>query len=265
LTEQLEIPVPAVGAPGRVGTLPDSDSQRQIAMLSARVEELEAEKEAAESFAAVAAHELMAPLVMTEARVALAREHLDPDVQADTVRTLDELARDAASSRRLVEALLEEARWSDRPLQRVRIELDAVVTDCLLMLAPEIRARGARVDVEPLPEVRGNPDLIRALVTNLLVNALKFNRRHGGAICIRAASDGEWLTVFVADQAQPIPPADRDRIFLAFSRGRGERRARGAGLGLAICRRIVERHGGRIGVLPGEGGGNEFFFTLPAA
>ncbi|HEX2412747.1 MAG TPA: ATP-binding protein, partial [Solirubrobacteraceae bacterium] len=60
------------------------------------------------------------------------------------------------------------------------------------------------------------------------------------------------------------PPEDRTRIFEPYQRVQGERRIRGAGLGLTICRRIVERHGGHIGVVPAAGGGNRFYFTLPA-
>jgi signal transduction histidine kinase len=133
------------------------------------------------------------------------------------------------------------------------------------MLGSEIAARGAHVDVEPLPHVSGQPDLLRALLTNLLVNALKFSRRNGGSVRMSAELDGGSWTVFVDDEAPPIPPEDRERIFLPFARGRGERRVRGAGLGLAICARIVERHGGRIGVTDAGRGGNRFYFTLPAA
>ena len=67
----------------------------------------------------------------------------------------------------------------------------------------------------------------------------------------------------VESEGEPIPDADRERIFQPYRRGTGERRARGSGLGLSICREIVERHGGELGVMPVEGG-NRFQFTLPA-
>jgi signal transduction histidine kinase len=242
-----------------------SDPKQEIRVLSARIEELEEQKEAAENFAAIAAHELMAPLVMTEARVALVTERLGGNGHAGVVADLEALARDVARSRQLVETLLDDARSADRPLRAVPVALDVVVADCMRLLAPEIRLRGARIEVAPLPEVSGEPDLVRALVTNLLSNALKFSRRSGSVITIDATADGDSRTVFVDDEAQPIPVADRERIFLPYARGRGERRVRGAGLGLAICNRIVERHGGRIGVTSSERGGNRFFFTLPAA
>jgi len=75
--------------------------------------------------------------------------------------------------------------------------------------------------------------------------------------------NGTWRLI-VEDQGKGIPASERERIFEPYYRGAGERRARGAGLGLAICRYIVERHGGHIGVAPAPGGGNRFWFTLPA-
>ena len=96
------------------------------------------------------------------------------------------------------------------------------------------------------------------------MNALKYSPRHGAAISVQASLEAPAWHFSVQSEGPTIPPEDRQRIFEPYQRGRGERRARGAGLGLAICRRIVERHGGRIGVAPVASGGNRFFFTLPA-
>jgi chemotaxis family two-component system sensor kinase Cph1 len=261
--EHLELPATA-GPRASVTEFAGSDPEQQIEMLSARIEELEAQMQAAESFAMIAAHELMAPLVMTEARVALVTEQLGGNGNSSIVSDLEALGRDVARSRQLVETLLDDARSTDRPLRPVAVALDDVVADCLRLLASEIEVRHARIEVGPMPEVSGQPELIRGLVTNLLVNALKFSRRSGSCIRMDASSDAGWWTVFVDDEAQPIPPEDHERIFLPYARGREERRVRGAGLGLAICQRIVERHGGRIGVTSSERGGNRFYFSLRA-
>jgi signal transduction histidine kinase len=97
------------------------------------------------------------------------------------------------------------------------------------------------------------------------MNALKFAPRQGSVI--RIGSDAEaGHTLFVDSEGPPIPVDDRERIFQPYHRGRGERRTRGAGLGLAICRRIAERHGGTIGLaVPESGDGNRFYVTLPGA
>jgi signal transduction histidine kinase len=117
--------------------------------------------------------------------------------------------------------------------------------------------------VDELPVVRGEAELLGGLLMNLLANALKYNPRQGGAVHIGATTtDGTW-TIFVDDEGPTIPPSERERIFRPYERGRGERRVKGAGLGLAISRRIVDRHGGTIGVTEAPSGGNRFAFTLP--
>ena len=236
-----------------------------VAALHARIAQLEHERDAAEGFAALAAHELMAPLVLTEACVSLAGERLSGE-NVEVLQAFDVLGRGASRTRLLVEALLHDARASTRPLRREPVNLNRLTQDCVDMLGTEIEARSARIVIGPLPVVPGESELLGGLMTNLLTNALKFNPRQGGVVQISAdRTDGGW-TIFVESGGPPIPADDRERIFEPYHRGRGERRARGAGLGLAICRRIVERHGGTIGVAEtnGNGDGNRFFVTLPA-
>ena len=132
------------------------------------------------------------------------------------------------------------------------------------MLAHEVQARGATVRLGELPTVQGDASLLNGLFTNLILNALKYSPRTGSEIVVDASREHRAWRVAVESEGPTIPPEDRQRIFEPFQRGRSERRARGAGLGLAICRRIVERHGGQIGVVPGARGGNRFYFTLPA-
>jgi light-regulated signal transduction histidine kinase (bacteriophytochrome) len=238
--------------------------ERAVAELNAKIEQLERERDAAEGFAALAAHELMAPLVLTEACVSMAGERLRDEDFADVLQALEVLGRGAARTRRMIETLLHESRASSLPVRRRVVDMAKLTRECVAMLDLEIRARDARVAVGPMPEVLGEEELLGGLMTNLLTNALKFSPRH--ATLIRIGSErrtGEWV-VFVESEGLPIPESDRERIFQPYHRGRGERRARGVGLGLAICRRIAERHGGTIGVVDAEvGEGNRFFVTLP--
>lgn len=231
--------------------------------LSARVEELEREKAALESFAAVAAHELVEPLVMTEAYVAIVTDRLDKDLHADSRRDLATISRAASRMRLLLEAILHDARSTERRVASRPVDLDAVATECLQMLGPEIEQRATRLNVGALPTVKGDEALLSGLMANLLINALKFSPRHDARIALGASLEGPAWNVWVESDGPTIAPEDRGRIFEPYQRGHGERRTRGAGLGLTICRRIVERHGGHIGVVPAEGG-NRFYFTLPA-
>jgi signal transduction histidine kinase len=236
----------------------------EIQQLQSRITELEGEKADVEAFAAVAAHELLAPLVLADAYATTVSESLDEELYADARRDLDAIRRAAARTRLLVETLLHDARSHGRPLRRDAVDLNDVVRECLTLLAPEIRARGTIVHRTQLPEVCGEETLIGAVFTNLLLNALRYGPRERGKIIIDASRDnGDWR-VFVQSEGPLIPVADRERLFERYQRGRGERRSRGAGLGLTICRRIVERHGGEIGVTAANAGGNRFYFTLPA-
>jgi signal transduction histidine kinase len=239
------------------------DSWAEISRLQARVSQLEQEKADVEGFAAMAAHELLTPVVMMDACAALIADRLDGDGDTETRGDLDAMRRGAARSRLLVETLLHHARAQDRPLVRRPVELGVMMSDCLRLLGPEIRARGARVVVGPLPTVTAEEELLHAVFMNLLVNALKYGPRCGGAIRVDATPNGAGWRFGVHSEGEPIPAEERERIFDLYRRGAGERRTRGNGIGLAVCRKIVERHGGAIGVQPGAHGGNRFVFTLP--
>jgi signal transduction histidine kinase len=247
------------------GTGTAGDHALEIKQLNARVKQLERERDAAEGFAAVAAHELMAPLVLTEACVSLAAEQLSPDEAPELLQAMSVLGRGARRTRRLIETLLHEARANGRPLRRDVVNLTEVVHESVALLHPEFEARSADINLGPLPEVVGEAELLSGLMTNLLTNALKFNPRQGGVIAVGSERNKAGWTIYVDSEGPPIPLDDRERIFEPYHRGRGERRARGAGLGLAICRRIAERHGGTIGIADSTSkDGNRFYVKLPA-
>ncbi len=232
--------------------------------LTARVEELEREKAALEAFAAVAAHELVEPLVMTEAYVAIVTDRLDGTVHEDSRRDLATISRAASRMRLLLEAILHDARSNERSVSPRPVDLGAIVAECAQMLGPEIEQRSVRMHVGAMPTVSGEEPLLSGLIANLMINALKFSPRHEASIALGASLEGPVWKVWIDSDGPTIAPEDRARIFEPYQRGHGERRTRGAGLGLTICRRIVERHGGHIGVVPADGGGNRFYFTLPA-
>jgi signal transduction histidine kinase len=141
--------------------------------------------------------------------------------------------------------------------------MGSVVDDCVRTLRPEIEEVGAAVAVGPLPTVLGDPVLLHSVVMNLLVNALRYSRRDASAIRVWSSSPRDGMCRLGVDSdGQPLSRREARRLLEPYTRGRGERRAHGAGLGLAICRRIVERHGGRIGFEPLPAA-NRVWFTLP--
>jgi signal transduction histidine kinase len=233
------------------------EGEREVARLYERVEELE-------RYAAVVAHELLTPLVMIDAYASTLAERLDDGRHPDEQRDLLAVRRAAARTRVLAETLLYHARGDGRALQARELDLDPVLSECLIVLAPEIHARRAEVEVGALPVVRGEEPLIGAVFTNLIGNALKYGPRVGATIRVAAEREPTAWRFVIHSQGRTIPPEERERIFAPFERGRGERRVEGGGLGLAICRQIVERHGGRIGVADVDGE-TVFEFTLPAS
>jgi len=254
-------------ADSTAATSHDDEVERLTARVAALEDEkavLEAEKASLEAFTAVAAHELVVPLIMTESYAALVSDQLEDSEYHDARADLARLGRSAARTRRLVETLLHDARASDRPLRLQTVDLNAIVGECVGVMAPEIAERGAEVELAELPVVAGEEVLLTGLFTNLIYNALKYSPRQGGTIRIGASRESAEWRFLVQSEGPPIPVEDRERIFEPFHRARTERRERGTGLGLAICRRIVERHGGTIGVTAANGSGNRFYFTLPA-
>jgi signal transduction histidine kinase len=182
----------------------------------------------------------------------------------DTRRDVDTLIRISSRMRVLVEAMLMDARPDHKPLEREAVDISEILGDCVEMLGAEIRAREVKVDVDPMPVVPGDAALLSGVFGNLLSNALNYGPRQGGEIHVSAARTDAGWTFSVQSPGPAIPEGDRLRIFEPWQRGWGERRSRGVGLGLAIVRQVVERHGGHVGVTSPGPTANRFFFTLPA-
>jgi signal transduction histidine kinase len=235
----------------------------EVERLLCRIDSLEREKASLESFAAIAAHEILQPLILAEAYTAMISDRLQGDEHEASRRDLEALTRGVRRGRTLVETLLYDARTAGTELERAPVDLNRVVENCLELLRCDMTAVDVEVEVEPLPEVSGNEALISGLYKNLLLNAVKYAPRTGSSILVGSEENGAETRLFVQSDGPTIPEEERRRIFEPFVRGQGDRRARGSGLGLAVCRSIVERHGGHISVAAGVPAGNRFSFTLP--
>ncbi len=200
-----------------------------MAVLAARVEELERERVEIENFTAMAAHEMLKPLMLTETCASLISERTGHGLDLDSRQELDLMLRMSQRVRLLVGALLTDARDNGIPLHRQEVDLGGVVQECLDMLREDIRARRICVQIDPLPVVKGHPALLTGVFGNLLANAVKYGPRDGGEIRVTVDhSDSEW-TFGVNSPGPAIPETDRERIFEPWERGLTERRARGAG------------------------------------
>ena len=148
-------------------------------------------------------------------------------------------------------------------LTRERVALEQVVGEVVEDLRTALDEVGATVECGELPEVEGDRSQLRRLLQNLVGNAVKFRSEAPPVVEVSAARGSrEWI-VTVSDNGVGVPPGQVSRIFGMFARV--DPGAEGTGIGLAVCRRIVEAHGGRIWVEPRRRGGSDFRFTLPIA
>ena len=212
-----------------------------------------------ERFADIAAHDLREPLMAITQLTAL----LERGVDSQREEIVTHLRAAAQHGSRLVDGLLDLARVGRGAPPAKPVDLRRLIEGLLDTLAPQIEAAGARVELGPMPTVPGVEGELARVFQNLLANALKFRGDAPPVVAVSAARGAREWTLTVADNGPGVSERNRDRIFELFARGQVDGQAPGTGLGLAVCRKVVELHGGRIWVEPAPGGGSAFRMTLP--
>jgi signal transduction histidine kinase len=208
------------------------------------------------NYADVVAHDLSAPLSGIRMLVGLLERRAGKPPSADVLR---QLRASTERARELVDGVLLYARAGE--LSRERIALSELMREVVEDLAPSLDESGARLEIGALPDVEGDPRQLRRVLQNLIANAVKYRGEAAPVISVSALRDREEWVLTLRDNGLGVAPEQSSRIFRMFSRANSE--IDGAGIGLAVCRRIVEAHGGRIWVQPADGGGSAFRFTLP--
>jgi PAS domain S-box-containing protein len=230
----------------------------------AAVEALERSNAELAQFAYVASHDLSEPLRMVSSYLQLLRRRYRGKLDEDADEFIDYAVDGANRMRALIEDLLAYSR-AGRTAEPLPVDTGLVMADVLSSLAAAIADARARVEVGHLPIVQGDRLALVQLLQNLVANALKFRRGPGACVWIGAEeAPGSMWSFSIADDGIGIEPGHRDRVFKMFQRLHEREAYEGTGIGLAICRKIVERHGGQIWVDEREGGGTVFQFTLPA-
>jgi PAS domain S-box-containing protein len=230
---------------------------------------LQASNHELERFASVAAHDLREPLHTVAGFAELLSHDLDGQLDARHATFLAHMTDAVRRMGDLVEDLLEYARGTagaSRP-EPVRVDVATSVAAVRAELAGAIERRSVRLDVELADGtvVLAQDRDVNAVLRNLLSNAVKFAAVAAPRVSVRSARvNGAWQ-IDVIDNGIGIDPGQRPRIFQAFHRLHSAAEYPGTGLGLAIAQRVVERHGGTIGVDSTVGEGSRFWFTLPAA
>jgi len=263
---------PADGPATRMsGTVQDvTEASEAEEVLRAFARRLESSNRELESFAYVASHDLQEPLRKIMTFGERLKERLRGQLGDEEADYFDRMMRATERMQRLIADLLNLSRvgMSHEPLGQ--IDLDRVLDDVLSDLEPRIVALGARVDVSALPDIRADPTQIHQLFLNLIGNALKFHRE-GVPPAVSVRSDlledetarGPRVRIEVVDNGLGFDERFHERIFEPFQRLHSRQAYEGTGMGLAICRRIAERHDGTIQAESRLGEGTTMVVILP--
>ncbi|HEX2049459.1 MAG TPA: PAS domain S-box protein [Actinomycetota bacterium] len=234
-------------------------------ILEDRARDLERSNAELEQFAYVASHDLQEPLRMVASYVELLRSRYRGELDDDADTFIDFAVDGANRMRSLINDLLAYSRVQRRGGGLEPVDTGAVVDQAVSNLALAVADAGGRVTRDDvMPVVHGDVTQLVQLVQNLIGNAVKFRGESPPEVHVSAERRGAEWVFSVADNGIGISPAYAQRIFTIFERLHGPDEYTGTGIGLAICKRIVERHGGRIWVESREGAGATFRFTVPA-
>jgi PAS domain S-box-containing protein len=241
------------------------ERRRAEESLRLHAQELARSNEELQQFAYVASHDLQEPLRMVASYTQLLGRRYKGKLDADA----DEFIRYAVDGvnrmQRLIQDLLAYSRVGTRGREFKPVEAGKALERALANLQVLVNETQATVDVGPLPAVLADETQLAQLFQNLVGNALKFRGEQPPRVEVRAEPRGSEWRFSVRDNGIGIDPQYFERIFIIFQRLHGKEEYPGTGIGLAICKKIVERHGGRIGLESQPGQGTTFWFTLPAA
>jgi len=236
-----------------------------VADLAQAMNELARTNQEMDEFSYVASHDLQEPLRKLISFSSLLEKDLGGDLPGPAKQDLDFIVDAAHRMSMLVQDLLSLSRVGRGPVKREPVSLDACVDWALHSLASRVEEAKAEIRRDELPEVAGDPTLLTQLYQNLIGNALKFVPAGQTPVVHVTAEFGSGLwTLGVRDNGIGIKPEYAEQIFVPFKRLHGRRDYPGTGIGLAICRKTVERHGGTITLESEPGKGSHFRFTLNA-
>jgi light-regulated signal transduction histidine kinase (bacteriophytochrome) len=218
-----------------------------------------------QQFAYVVSHDLQAPMRAVEGYCQILQERFAGQLDAEADECLAGAARGARQLRAMVNGILSYSRIVTHGHSLQPTDSTLAVEQALANLKAELLSTPAAVTRDPLPVVLADAAQLTRVFQELIGNAVTFRGASPPGIHIGAEHDGGMWRFHIRDNGIGVAPADADRIFLIFQRLHTQDEIPGIGLGLAISRRIVERHGGRMWVESAPGAGSTFLFTLHGA
>jgi PAS domain S-box-containing protein len=267
--------VPAFDDQGRLtkwyGTATDvHELQETRAGLAAYAARLKRSNEELENFALVTSHDLQEPLRKIHMFGDRLRRQLAGQLSQEAADDLNRMQNAATRMQAMIDGLLELSRIDRSGRGFTTVDLNAVAAEVISDLEGRIQASRGEVIVADLPGVIGDAIQLRQLLQNLISNALKFHREGVPPLVhitgtLDHSGDKPMARIGIADHGIGIDAAHIERLFQPFMRLHGRTQFEGSGIGLAICRKIVERHGGRIWAESRLGEGSVFWVLLPAA
>jgi PAS domain S-box-containing protein len=237
--------------------------QERTQELERRTRELEAKNAELDQFTYVASHDLQEPLRKLVSFSQLLEQDIGGELNSLAKQDLFYITDAARRMQKLVQDLLAYSRFGRSAMKWEYIRLQDCVSCALDILAPRIAATKAKITCDTLPSIYGDATMLTQLYQNLIGNALKFVRHETPTIHITAVCQDDLWTFGVRDNGIGIDRDYLEQIFAPFQRLHGPGEYEGTGIGLAICQKSVDRHGGKIWVESELGRGSHFQFTLP--
>lgn len=235
-----------------------------LARLEDRTAELARSNHELEQFAAIVSHDLRGPMQTIASYADLLQQRYEGQLDEKARHMIGRLVGGVMRLDAMIDDLLDLARVSGPSVTGTVVSTEACLTQALADLDARLTDAGGRVvRATPLPDVPGSAALLTQLFANLVGNAVKFHGDAPPVVTVGASVASSGWTFEVCDNGVGIPPAELSRVFAMFHRGPSTADRPGTGIGLAICKKIVERHGGTLAVESTVGVGTCFRFTLP--
>ncbi|WP_222914617.1 ATP-binding protein [Natrinema sp. SYSU A 869] len=238
--------------------------ERQNCLLEQTQRQLEESNQRLEQFAHTVSHDLQEPLRMVTSYLELIERRYGDELDEEGEEFLDYAIGGSERMKEMIEGLLEYSRVDTQGEPFKPVDLDEVLVNVRKDLKLQIEETHTTIETDELPHVEGDESQLRQLFQNLLANAIEYTGDEPPRINVSAERDAEEWIISVRDNGIGIDPEDQDRVFEVFQRLHSQEEHSGTGIGLALCKRIVERHDGEIRIDSTPGEGTTFTFSLPA-